>query len=330
MNMRTVESLTIREWLDRSIADEVLRDVMEALVRVTTYSAAPEQSAGAALEQLRIAMLGVIYVHEGWQKLVDSLHTLAVSAGVNFVTSSRVIGLRFDHAIRGVELGGFELNQRVGTLSVALPDAMPSKDVEGTVLQASTVILAVDPCTASELVDEPRVTREWRTLTRITASCLDVALSKLPEPKKTFAVGIDAPTYLSVHSSFAQLTPRGGALIHAVKYRPTGAPLQAPDDFEGDQIRLSETSRREQVELEALLDDMQPGWRDVLVHRRFLPAVTVSNALRLPATPRPAPETPIRGLYVAGDWVGPEGALADAALSSARDAAKAILMESTA
>jgi phytoene dehydrogenase-like protein len=72
---------------------------------------------------------------------------------------------------------------------------------------------------------------------------------------------------------------------------------------------------------------MQPGWRDVLVHRRFLPAITVSNALRTPNASRPATETPIRGLYIAGDWVGAEGALSDAALSSARVAARAMLEE---
>lgn len=326
MNTRAYESITIREWLDKNISDASLRSVVEALIRVTTYSAAPEQSAGAALEQLKFAMRGVIYVHEGWQKLVDALHSHAVTAGVNFVTSSRVIGLHYDHAIRSIELGGLEVDQRSGTMSVALPDPTPT-GVTGTRLPATTVLLAVDPCTASELVDDPQLTREWRTLTRITATCLDLALSKLPQPKRIFGVGIDSPVYMSVHSAVAQLTPRNGALVHVVKYRTTGAPLQSPDDFDGENIRLTETSRTEERELEGVLDLMQPGWRNVVVHRRFLPAITVSNALRTPRTPRPAPETPIRGLYVAGDWVGPEGALADAALSSARVAAKAILAE---
>jgi phytoene dehydrogenase-like protein len=78
-------------------------------------------------------------------------------------------------------------------------------------------------------------------------------------------------------------------------------------------------------ELESLLELMQPGWRDVLVHRRFLPAMTVSNALITPSTTRPTPATPVRGLYIAGDWVGEEGLLSDAALLSARAAANAII-----
>jgi hypothetical protein len=70
---------------------------------------------------------------------------------------------------------------------------------------------------------------------------------------------------------------------------------------------------------------MQPGWRDVLVHRRFLPSMTVANALPIPDAPRPSAVTNVRGLYIAGDWVGSEGMLSDAALSSARAVAKAIL-----
>jgi pyruvate/2-oxoglutarate dehydrogenase complex dihydrolipoamide dehydrogenase (E3) component len=51
----------------------------------------------------------------------------------------------------------------------------------------------------------------------------------------------------------------------------------------------------------------------------------VSNALVTPSTKRPDAVTSIRGLYLAGDWVGGEGLLSDAALTSARAAAKAIL-----
>jgi phytoene dehydrogenase-like protein len=326
MNTRAFESITVREWLDRHVSDATLRAVVEAVLRVTTYCADTAQSAGAALEQLKLAMRGVIYVHEGWQKLVDGLHSLAVSAGVNFVTSSRVIGLHYDHAMRSIEIGGLEIDKRSGTLMVALPD--PTQEpMAGTRVPATMVLLAVDPATASGLVANDSLTREWRSLTPLTASCLDLALSSLPQPKCTFAVGIDSPVYLSVHSAHAVLAPRGGALIHTAKYRADSHPTQSAEDYDGNTLRLSETSKAEEHELENLLDLMQPGWRAVVVHRRFLPAITVSNALRMPDTPRPAPETPIRGLYIAGDWVGPEGALADAALSSARVAARAMLDE---
>ena len=58
--------------------------------------------------------------------------------------------------------------------------------------------------------------------------------------------------------------------------------------------------------------------------------MTVVNALatadRGGLAGRPEPEVPgIPNLYVAGDWVGPEGWLSDAALASAKRAAQLIL-----
>jgi len=38
--------------------------------------------------------------------------------------------------------------------------------------------------------------------------------------------------------------------------------------------------------------------------RRFLPSMTVSNALVTPNTKRHPVRTSVKGLYVAGDWVG--------------------------
>ncbi len=285
---KALEGMTIRQWLDANVSDSRLRLVLESLLRFATYSCDLEQSASVALEQLRLAMRGTVFVDEGWQKIVDALHSSAVSAGVNFVTSSRVIGVIHDDRVRAIEIGGL------------------NDEPKGTRLPAETVVLALDPATARSLVGDGEFARSWGDLKPVTAACLDVALSKLPNPKRRFAVAVDRPLHLAVHSAFAQLAPHGGALVHAMKY------AAAPD-------------ASDEHDLEVLLDEAQPGWRDVVVHRRFLPDAKVSNALITPAVPRPSPVTPVRGLYLAGDWVAAEGALADAALSSARTAAKAIL-----
>ena len=293
-------SMTVREWIDANASDERLRQVLEAMFRLATYSdRADLQSAGAALAQLRLAIRGVVYVDEGWQKIVDSLHSAAVASGVNFVTSSRVVNVDHDGgAVSGVELGGLEVDVRNDTMSLAMPD-MTDPD-KGTRIPAETVVLAVDPSTARELAPD----LDWPTSSAVTAACLDVALSRLPEPRNTFALGIDKPLYYSVHSKWAQLTPKGGALLHAMRYG------------EGTE-----------AELESLIDEMQPGWRELIVHRRFLPAMTVSNALVEPEgrSSRMRAVTTVRGLYVAGDWVNEGGILSDAAFASARAAAKAIL-----
>jgi phytoene dehydrogenase-like protein len=289
--------LSAREWLDASVTRARVRETLEALLRVATYCNELEKlNAAAALTQLRLVMRGVLYVDEGWQKIVDALHSSAVAAGVNFVTSSRVVRVNHDGAVREIEIGGLEYESQSETQSYLLPQP---GDVHGTRLAAESVLLAVDPGAARELIGE--VT--WPEMTPVILSTLDVALSRLPQPKKTFAIGIDRPLYYSVHSRWAQLTPKGGALIHVARYGG------------GDE-----------AELEALLDEMQPGWRDIVVHCRFLPSMTVSNALMPPApSTRPTGVTPIRGLYLAGDWVGDKGLLSDAALASARDSAKAML-----
>ena len=179
--------------------------------------------------------------------------------------------------------------------------------------------------TAADLVGD--VGESWRELRPVTAACLDVALRSLPDPDNSFALGIDVPHYYSVHSEFAQVAPKGGALIHLVKYRKEQHATN--EELEGSRPRRTSAAVEDEQELEALLDRMQPGWREVLVHRRFLPAMMVSNALLTPSVVRPSPQTRIRGLYIAGDWVGDEGMLSDAALSSARAAAKMILEETS-
>jgi phytoene dehydrogenase-like protein len=291
-------TISARQWLDDTVRSAPVRQTLEALFRLATYCNEPELlNAAAGLAQLRLAMRGVIYVDEGWQKIVDALHSAAVAAGVNFVTSSHVVRIDADGEVGAIYIGELEEDPQ-DTASVLHPGSTRSEI--GTRLAADTVLLAVEPSTARKLLGDMK----WPEMVPVTLSTLDVALSSLPQPKTTFAIGIDRPVYFSVHSKWAQLTPKGGALIHVSKYG---------SGTEG--------------ELETLLDELQPGWRDVVVHRRFLPSMIVSNSLLPPApATRPAAVTPIRGLYLAGDWIGDVGLLSDASLASARAAAKAILM----
>lgn len=317
-------SMTVAEWLQAHLSDSGARRTLGALLRLVSYSDHPDTAAAApVLAQMRVALRGgVLYLDEGWQRIVDSLHSAAVSSGVNFISSSRIVGVDCqDDRVRAVRLGGLELDSdRMDTMSLAYPLPLP-EHVNGAPLPADTVVLAVDPATAAELTGEAA---DWPAARPVTAACLDVALRALPNPKKTFALGIDEPLYFAVHSAWAQLAPRGGVLIHTVKYRQQESATDI--ELDGDRaLRRDTGSAADEQALEGLLDRMQPGWRDVLVHRRFLPSMTVSNALVTPTAPRPGVATKVGGLYIAGDWVGEEGLLSDAALSSARAAAKAIL-----
>ena len=169
----------------------------------------------------------------------------------------------------------------------------------GRSLHAAAVVLAVDPSEVSRLV---RTTIEVPE--PIRAACLDVAVERLPEPDANFCLGIDEPLYFSVHSATARLAPAGGAMMHVARYLAPGESVDA-------------------TPLEAFLDRLQPGWREVVVERRFLPQMTVSHAIVPPGGRGIDVGLPgIEKVFITGDWVGPTGMLADAALASARRVAE--------
>ena len=79
------------------------------------------------------------------------------------------------------------------------------------------------------------------------------------------------------------------------------------------------------------LDLMQPGWREVLVKKRPLPNMVVSNSAVTAAAGGLSgrPDVLIAdNLYIVGDWVGKEGGLlSNSSFASARRAAQLILNE---
>lgn len=295
-------SLTAREWLDQTLTHDEVKEFVLAAFRVATYTNAPDlMSAGAAIDQVKKAFAtSVLYLDGGWQTLVDGLREAALSAGVIIETQTRVDVVTRDAsgAVAGVRLG------------------------DGRLMQASTVVIASSPSVAVGLVENGDRTslKRWADQAiPVRAACFDVALSRLPKPKATFALGIDRPLYLSVHSASARLAPEGCALIQTAMYLP-------PNHRDSTGVER---------ELEGLLDLVQPGWRDAVVHRRFLPDMIVMNAMPLAGGDgtrgRPGAEVAdVRGLFVAGDWVGPEGLLVDASLASAKLAANMIARQSAA
>jgi phytoene dehydrogenase-like protein len=292
---RSVERLSMQEWAEREIRRDDARRLFHSFIRVSTYADDPErQSAGAAIAQLQLALAsGVLYLDGGWRTLARGLRDAAEKEGVKIIAGERVKAVERDERMRGVRLAGDGFHA------------------------AQAVVIAASPAEACELIEggEGTVLSEWaKAVIPVRAACLNVALEYLPDPRALFALGIDRPYYFSVHSAAAKLAPENGAVIHAAKYLGAG-----PDA----------DPRSVERELEETLDTMQPGWRNAVVARRFLPMMTVSNALVTAAqggvTGRPLPDVPgVEDLYVAGDWVGPEGMLADASMASAKLAAEAI------
>jgi phytoene dehydrogenase-like protein len=133
-------------------------------------------------------------------------------------------------------------------------------------------------------------------------SVLDLGLQSLPRRTRRFALGVDEPTYLSRHSP--------------------------PRHRDGVLLSLASYARQPRAALETLADTVQPGWRERVTMQRFLPRMAAVSAISTPANGGLAGRPQIDrgdGLYLAGDWVGPEGWLVDAAISSGAAAAAAAL-----
>jgi len=298
VDAQTIQHLTVREWLDREFRQRDVRQLVQAFFRLGSYANDPErQSAGAALTQFQMALKeAVVYLDGGWRTLVEGLRAKAEAAGVKICSGVRVAKIERDQPTNRV-------------IGVRLAD--------GTMQAASSVIVAASPKETCELVEggEKTALGEWaRKAIPVKAATLDIALERLPQPQTNFALGIDRPLYLSVHSAAAKLAPAGNAVIHVAMY------LESENEAEPMAI---------QHELEKLLDLVQPGWQALVIDRRFLPNLTVSHALTTAEqggnTGRPGPEVPgIEGLYVAGDWVGAEGLLADASVASGKRAAQLV------
>ena len=267
--------LSVTEWLQQTLRSESARASAGALVRVTTFVADHDAlSADVAASQLRIGLFpGVRYIKGGWQWLVDALAARAERQGATVRMGAGVRAV--DRATDGwvVTLDGETLHTEVLVIAAGGPDAFAK-------LLGDRSPPAPGP--AAEL------------------SVLDLGLRSLPRGSRRFALGIDAPTYLSRHSPPDH---RGGVLLSLASY-----------------------ARQPRAELEGMADAVQPGWRQHTTLQRFLPRMVAVSAIPSPGDGGLGGRPDIdrgEGLYLAGDWLGPEGWLVDAAISSGYAAAAA-------
>jgi phytoene dehydrogenase-like protein len=167
----------------------------------------------------------------------------------------------------------------------------------------SNTILAISP----EEVE--RLTGVHFGTTPIHMACLDVALEEMPPSAAIFALGLDEPLYYSVHSHWVKVAPEGKGLVHLGKYMGS----QKADPVS------------DRAQLERFADLLMPGWKERVAYVRFLPDMAVVNGLPGVA-PRPDVDAlGVDGARIAGDWVGPEGMLSDAAVASGLRAADHLL-----
>jgi phytoene dehydrogenase-like protein len=226
----------------------------------------------------------------------------AVTKGVRYLDGGwRVLVAALQATI---EAAGGEL--RTGDPVVAVEPVEVGAAVtlgDGTTHVAPAVVLATGgpAATASLLREPPR----WGLIgPPATAACLDLGLRRAPEHLVLF--GVDRPLYLSTHTPSADLAPEGGHVVHLMRYGAREADL--------DRAELWEHAR---------VAGVQDG--DV-VEQRFLARMVTNHAVPVPGSGlagRPSAEAAgIPGVYLAGDWVGPHGLLADAALASGQAAGR--------
>ncbi len=273
-----LQSISAAEWIGAELSDPAAREVAGALVRVSTFVADHERlSADVAAAQVRLAVYpGVRYLRGGWQSLVDALAVRARQCGAT---------LQARTAVRALEARG-------AGWTVVTDDGEHEAD--------AVIVAAGRPEAVNRLIGG-RVAVPGPPA---EVSALDLGLRRLTKPSRRFGLGIDEPTYSSVH------TP---------KRHPAG-----------DLFSVAAYGAMPQAGLEAVADTVQPGWRDELLMRRHLPRMVAVSAISTPATGglagRPGvavPDAP--GLFVAGDWIGAQGWLSDAALASAAEAARAVV-----
>ncbi len=169
---------------------------------------------------------------------------------------------------------------------------------------ARTVIVATGgPGAAARLLD-----RTFDVGPAAVASCIDFGVTTAPE--HNFVLGGDTPFYCSNHSAVAKLAPESSHLVSAMQY--------LADGDEPDPDAISDFVRRAGVTPE-----------DAVLTRRLhrMTAVTsMATASRGGLAGRPAvTDSGHDNVFIAGDWVGDVGHLADASLASGAAAGGAAL-----
>jgi phytoene dehydrogenase-like protein len=291
LDTKPFDHISVRDWIESNLKEPMMRNFVYSLLRTASYVVSPDlQAAGPVLRQLKHSMNGVYYIEKGWGSLIEQLRIKAVQSGVSFILSGKVTEVTHqDKKVKAVHCA------------------------DGTVITSDNVILTTSPEISYKLVSEANQTslQAWKDQAiPITAACLTVALRRLPKPKHQFIYGIDQPVLLSNLSRAAYLSDNGDQVVHLIKYQ-------------GEQT----DTKKDEQNLEQVLDLAQPGWREELVARQYLPKIVVTHDFtHMKRKVNPGPNVPeIEGLYVAGDWTTHGELLADAAAASAKRAVDHII-----
>ena len=271
-----------REFLGNEPDD--VAGLISMLVRTGTYVNAPGIfDTGAALDQLKLALRGVRYVDGGWQTIVDSLAREFIAVGGTLLTETPVTSIASD--------GGVVIETPTGRID------------------ARSAIVAGLPPTAVERLTSASIRGGEQVGSIVYGATLDLALNRV---HAGLMFAIDEPLYLSPHAPAARLAPDGCGLVSVFRYVPA-------DETDG-------SAAADRARLRRFADQAGIVQNDI-VHERYLHRLVVAHGLPTARggglRGRPTVDAlGMDGVFVAGDWVGPSGQLADASAASAIAAAE--------
>ena len=281
---RSLADRSAEAWLDELPLRSDALAIVRMFTRVATFTNRLDGlSADAAARQLQLA------VRPGVSYIDGGWQTLV--DGTLGAALAAGVDVRTHHLAYAIEPDGRGFVVRTGGNELAA-------------MRGDAVIIAgLSPQAAGGLLpDSP----SWSGLGQAsTVACLDLGASRVPSSPIVF--GIERPLYLSTHCPPGDLAPPGHAVVHLMRYGATTA--------DADRAELADLARR------AGLDD------DDIEEQRFLARMTVTHAVPVPGEGlrgRPKIDsTGTTGVFIAADWVGPDGMLSDATLASAETAAHA-------
>ena len=286
MDASRLAGVSASEWLAGFGLRPDALSVAAALIRLGTYCAdLGHLSADAALRQLQLGADSGVLYLDGGWQTLVD----ALAARVEVRSHQRVTSVEAAGKLTEVEV----------TASAGEPFR----------LRAGAVVVAVGAPRAAGLLLGDAAAQGWGDLgTAVEAACLDVAARRVPAPG--WILGADDPVYGTTQGPPARLAPDGQAVVSLIRYAPR-------------------TAAEDRLALQALRRELGVADEDV-IFERFLARMTVAGAMPRAETGglpgRPAVDaTGLPSVYLAGDWVGPDGLLADAALASGQQAGRRAL-----
>ncbi|MBC7810693.1 MAG: FAD-dependent oxidoreductase [Burkholderiales bacterium] len=200
LDAHALRHMSVQEWINSIVQRPAVREFLVANAITLVYSAALDVvSAELFVSKLQLALNHpILYIDGGWQTFVNGLRDAAKQAGAHIVSGARVESVDYrDGRAVGVRLR------------------------DGGMVQASAVIMTGKPDDVVKLVDGGSYLPLRQIVAGLIApqvACLDVALSRLPDPRFPVVQDLAGGRFMSAQSVYSNVAPQGGAIIYSVKF----------------------------------------------------------------------------------------------------------------